>query len=74
MSVCVFVATHVCVCVCVVTDVHPVAAGKALHILHVLSDSDGQQVVLLIIQYILISPPLSLSLSLTVSVSLSGAK
>lgn len=29
-----------------ITDVHPVAAGKALHILHVLSDSDGQQVVL----------------------------
>lgn len=43
-----------CHCVCVVTDVHPVAAGKPLHFLHVLSDSDGQQVVLLIIQYLLI--------------------
>lgn len=42
-----------CHCVCV-TDVHPVAAGKPLHFLHVLSDSDGQQVVLLIIQYLLI--------------------
>ena len=79
-------SARVCVCVCVsarvrecvVTDVHPVAAGTALHIRHVLSDSDGQQVVLLIIQYILIfsllSLSLSLSLSLTVSVSLSEAK
>lgn len=45
---------RVSLCVCVVTDVHPVAAGKPLHFLHVLSDSDGQQVVLLIIQYLLI--------------------
>lgn len=66
----------VCVCVCtrvcesVVTDVHPVAAGTALHIRHVLSDSDGQQVVLLIIQYILIFCPLPH----TLSVSLSEAK
>lgn len=39
-------SVFVCVCASVVTDVHPVAAGTVLHILHVLSDSDGQQVVL----------------------------
>lgn len=57
-----------CVCGCLVTDVHPVAAETPLHIGHVLSDSDGQQVVLLIIQYILI---LSLSLSHTRTLRLS---
>lgn len=50
------------VCVSVVTDVHPVAAGKVLHILHVLSDSDGQQVVLFNISKHF--NPLSLYLSL----------
>lgn len=68
LHVCVSVCGCDCVCGCLVTDVHPVAAGTPLHIGHVLSDSDGQQVVLLIIQYILI---FSLSLSHTRTLRLS---
>ena len=65
--------------VCVVTDVHPVAGRTALHQLHVLNDSDGQQAVSLIIQYILIyffflcsSPTPFLSTYLFLSLSLSA--
>ena len=39
------------------TDVHAVAGRTAFLHLHVLSDSDGQQAVSLIIQYFLIIPP-----------------
>lgn len=47
-----------------VTDVHAVAGRTALHHQHVLSDSDGQQAVYLIIHYILIFSSLSLCLFL----------